>query len=73
MTVYLRKKKVTNECDGGMVDGGAVSGDAGGYDFGAALGTGMGPVTIGGPDRWDNILKVSPGPRRKRRIRRRKK
>ena len=62
---FLRKKKkATNECDGGGCDAASVDG--------------MGTAEPGGPDRWDNIFGGMnsqaglPKKRKKRKLRRRK-
>jgi hypothetical protein len=57
---FIRKKKVTNECDGAPVACPTCS------DFGI----GMGPVNpIGGPDRFDTFLPVVKKSRKKMKLR----
>lgn len=59
---FIRKKKLTNECDGAPM----------GCPSCADFGIGMGPVNpIGGPDRFDNFLAV-PSKKIKRKLRKRK-
>jgi len=69
MKYIVKKRKKTNECDGAAT---------GNYDFGAALGFGMGPVNPnGGPDKFGPIICVpytqaSSTHKRKYKVRRRK-